>query len=157
MDWLGLSDITPDHVYDLVRAIDSDGDGFVSSQDFKEAFHLATGNGQPEQLQGGGGLAAALRGGASQQQQLMGLSLGRASMRNLTIPPKLIPELADMGRDGDGSQARAGGAAEAMNVTLKNIKGIKIKVQHQERLVAVWDSRSVGSRGQVMHLVIRPR
>ena len=32
LDWLGLSDITPDHVYDLVRAIDSESESVTSSQ-----------------------------------------------------------------------------------------------------------------------------
>ena len=38
LEWLGLT-ITPNEIYDLVRAIDSDHDGQVSLEDFCTAFH----------------------------------------------------------------------------------------------------------------------
>jgi hypothetical protein len=149
LEWLGL-ELTPENIYDLVKRIDSNGDGLVSMADFKTAFHR-----KGEDVEGGNGASAlfgddavrssnALSAGADSENLASseprgGLTLGRASMRNLTIPPKKIKELF---------QASTGDVVEgsSMNVTLKDIKGMKLKIQVQSNFNLVWDSRSIGSR-----------
>jgi hypothetical protein len=114
----------------LVRRIDKSGCGVVSLVDFKEAFHLPG-----ESLEGGQGLAPVADDGASG---------GRPSVHHLTVPPKRMVELRDHG----GARAAAL-LASAMDVEMKDVKGIKVKAQAQASLAAVWDSRHIGARTNV--------
>jgi hypothetical protein len=114
-----------------VRRIDKSGTGMVSMADFKEAFHKPG-----ESLEGGQGLA---------QLMVEDSSLGRASVQNLTVPPKRMAELRDLGKAAAASVTQQVG----MDVVMKDVKGIKIKTQVQSSLTPMWDSRVIGTRVNV--------
>mmetsp|Transcript_31969 Transcript_31969/g.65102 ORF Transcript_31969/g.65102 Transcript_31969/m.65102 type:complete len:292 (+) Transcript_31969:1-876(+) len=58
----------------------------------------------------------------------------------VTVPAKRIKELYDH------AKKKSNAFGESMNVTMKNIKGIKIKTQVQSAFTLVWDSRTIGAR-----------
>ena len=112
-----------------MRRIDKTGTGIVMMADFKEAFHKPG-----ESLEGGQGLA---------QLMIEDTSLGRASVQTLSVPPKRMAELRDLGKKVAVAQ-QAG-----MDVVMKDVKGIKVKTQALSTLVPMWDSRVIGTRVNV--------
>jgi hypothetical protein len=146
LDWLGLTDLQPEQVHDLVRRIDSNGDGLVSMADFKLAFHRAG-----EATEGGATAATALLesgGGGPGGSDGAKYSLGSpTAMGAVTVPPKRIAELHLAGKPNAGGADGAG--EKPMDVVMKDIKGIKVKTQVQASFAAIWDSRAIGTRTNV--------
>lgn len=119
--WLGL-ELSPDQLYSLMKHIDSNHDGYLSMEDFKHAFHK-----EGETLEGGHAMESS--------------ESTRASARHLVINPRPIKELYEM-MEGNVKQMK-------VDISLKSLKGIKVKAQQHSNFIAVWDSRSIGARQQV--------
>ena len=139
LEWLGLS-MTPAQIYELVRAIDSDGDGLISLADFRSAFQL-----EGDDADGGGGDAG---GGDAVGDAPRDSQPGDDGGGEIQIAAKTIRELHDARAPGG---AGGGGGARVTPVPLAALKRFKVKVQKVEAWPpgAVWTSRGMGARSEV--------
>ena len=116
--WLGL-DLTPDDIYDIMRAYDSDKDGCLSYQDFSSTFK------NPD---------------AEAHQWLEGRSETGEEFINIEIPPKLIRELYDVGKEKK---------FEKRDIPPGVLEKLKVKIKKVPAFDKVWTSEGTNSRAKV--------
>eukprot|EP00298_Acanthocystis_sp_HF-20_P012235 c19785_g1_i2.p1 GENE.c19785_g1_i2~~c19785_g1_i2.p1 ORF type:complete len:774 (-),score=356.75 c19785_g1_i2:62-2122(-) len=125
IEWLGLS-VTPDHIYNLVRSVDTDHDGLLTLEDFKSAFDSNSGTNS--------GLEISFwdwEGGDEDYDEA----------HKVKIIPKNIPELHQ--------EIKQTNETDKPEIMLETLKLVKIKVHKQEKFVQVWNSHGTMSRTSV--------
>ena len=112
---------TPEQVHDLVRKLANYTEGLISYVEFKSAFQMSE---------------------DEMESRMGGDSSSSSNMSNFeSIPPKIIPELAE--------QLNAGAADMVFQVTESVLQNFNVKTKQVPSLSLVWDSQDTQSQSQV--------
>lgn len=124
LEWLGLTQLQPNTIHELVRLIDSDGDGLLSLVEFRAAFAGDDEDEEPDKK--------------SLQVSSSALAI---SLPPNGIAPKQIVELhASYALNVDADRDR-----RLRQLSKQQVGQIKVKAQTHTNFTAVWSSRGVGA------------